>query len=162
MGRPATKAADNIYFKCRKLAALDEPRLESREGAAEMLGIHPTTLADYELGNVKFIPVESVVRMAELYKAPQLKTIYCSTECPIGAGCCLPKEMPRIEFVVLDLLGKLQAGKVEQTKAELVEIAKDGRVDQEEKKRLFSIVEELGELMRDIVSLKMIEAQAGG
>lgn len=36
-------------------------RLYSREGAAELLGISVSTLADYELGNTKVVPVDKVV-----------------------------------------------------------------------------------------------------
>ena len=49
-------------------------RLYSREGAAELLGISVSTLADYELGNTKVVPVDKVVLMADLYNAPELKT----------------------------------------------------------------------------------------
>ena len=58
-------------------------RLYSREGAAELLGISVSTLADYELGNTKVVPVDKVVLMADLYNAPELKTGYCKYECPI-------------------------------------------------------------------------------
>lgn len=58
-------------------------RLYSREGAAELLGISVSTLADYELGNTKVVPVDKVVLMADLYNAPELKTGYCKHECPI-------------------------------------------------------------------------------
>ena len=57
----------NLYFKARKKAAAYNERLYSREGAAELLGISPSTLADYELGNTKVVPVDKVVLMAEMY-----------------------------------------------------------------------------------------------
>ena len=38
MGTNPTKAADNIYCKCRKEAAKYNDRLHSREGAAESPG----------------------------------------------------------------------------------------------------------------------------
>ena len=43
----------NVYFQARKKAAIYNERLYSREGAAELLGISVSTLADYELGNTK-------------------------------------------------------------------------------------------------------------
>ena len=39
MGSNPTKAANNMYCKCRLAAAKYNDKLNSREGAAEMLGI---------------------------------------------------------------------------------------------------------------------------
>lgn len=51
MGRDAAKACENQCFRCRKEAAKHNDKLGSREGAAELLGISVSSLADYELGN---------------------------------------------------------------------------------------------------------------
>ena len=75
MGRGPTKSNENAYFVARKKAAMYNERLYSREGAAELLGISVSTLADYELGNTKVVPVDKVVLMADLYNAPELKKI---------------------------------------------------------------------------------------
>lgn len=48
---------ENVYFECRKRAAIHNERLNSRAGAAEILGISESTLAHYELGITKNIPV---------------------------------------------------------------------------------------------------------
>ena len=56
MGKDSTKGNDNVYFRARKEAAIYNERLFSREGAAELLGISVSTLADYELGNTKVVP----------------------------------------------------------------------------------------------------------
>lgn len=77
MGTNPTKAADNIYCKCRKEAAKYNDKLNSREGAAELLGISASTLADYELGITKIIPADAILRMADLYNAPELRNHYC-------------------------------------------------------------------------------------
>lgn len=79
MGTNPTKAADNIYCKCRKEAAKYNDKLNSREGAAELLGISASTLADYELGITKIIPADAILRMADLYNAPELRNHYCKS-----------------------------------------------------------------------------------
>lgn len=84
MGTNPTKAADNIYCKCRKEAAKYNDKLNSREGAAELLGISASTLADYELGITKIIPADAILRMADLYNAPELRNHYCKYSCPLG------------------------------------------------------------------------------
>lgn len=53
---------ENVYFECRKRAAIHNERLNSRAGAAEILGISESTLAHYELGITKNIPVDTMTR----------------------------------------------------------------------------------------------------
>ena len=81
MGKGPINENTNVYFQARKKAAIYNERLYSREGASELLGISVSTLADYELGNTKIVPVDKVVLMADLYRAPELITGYCMKEC---------------------------------------------------------------------------------
>ena len=74
MGKGPINENNNIYFRARKEAAVYNEKLFSREGAAELLGISVSTLADYELGNTKVVPVDKVVLMSDLYNCPELKT----------------------------------------------------------------------------------------
>lgn len=69
MGRGPTKSNENVYFVARKKAAMYNERLYSREGAAELLGISVSTLADYELGNTKVVPVDRVLwkKLSRIY-----------------------------------------------------------------------------------------------
>ena len=46
----ASREEENVYLHYRKEAAIDLPALSSREGAAELLGISPESLRDYERG----------------------------------------------------------------------------------------------------------------
>lgn len=96
MGTNPTKAAGNIYCQCRKEAAKYNDKLNSREGAAEVLGMSPSTLSDYELGITKIIPAENILRMADVYNAPQLKNHYCKNCCPLGS------DIPEISMDDLD------------------------------------------------------------
>lgn len=68
MGRDATKAAGNPWYQARKKAAEYDDRLCSRESAAEQLGMSVSSLADAELGNTKFMPVDKAVLMADRYQ----------------------------------------------------------------------------------------------
>ena len=95
MGNRPLNGNQNVYFQARKKAAMSNDRLASREGAAEMLGLSPYTLADYELGNTKVVPVDKVVLMADLYNAPELITGYCRYECPIHGYLPLATEIGR-------------------------------------------------------------------
>ena len=67
MGQNPTKAAGNIYCQKRKEAAKFNDKLNSREGASELLGVSQSTLADYELNYTKIVPVDVVLRMSDIY-----------------------------------------------------------------------------------------------
>lgn len=71
------KPYESIYFRCRKQAALYNDKLNSREGAAELLGCSVSSVAGYELGTTKCVPADVVVLMADLYNAPELLNYYC-------------------------------------------------------------------------------------
>lgn len=74
MGRGATKAAGNVYYKARIEAAKWNDRLCSREGAAEALGVSVDTVKNIELGLHKCVPVDLVVLMSDLYNLRQVRT----------------------------------------------------------------------------------------
>ena len=122
MGRGPTKSNENVYFVARKKAAMYNERLYSREGAAELLGISVSTLADYELGNTKVVPVDKVVLMADLYNAPELKTGYCKHECPICSYLPVATEAKGLEGITLRLMKRLDCDELNRIRKELVDI----------------------------------------
>ena len=103
MGRDATKAAGNPWYRARKKAAEYDDRLSSREGAAERLGMSVSSVADAELGLAKCMPVDKAVLMADLYNAPWLLNHYCLNECPIGCRQSISDEVLGIERVTVKL-----------------------------------------------------------
>ena len=64
MAKRATKAAENEFYKARMDAATCNDNLNSREGAAELLGIDRTRLARIELGSLNPYP-EEVLLMSD-------------------------------------------------------------------------------------------------
>ena len=157
MGRGCTKANENLCFRCRKEAALHDDRLSSRERAAEMLGISVSSLADYELGVTKVIPVDKIVLMADLYKAPELKVWYCSNECPIGRGYPMPDTEPTtVESVALRLIRMLRQSEVESVREALIDIMADGVITADETTDLIEILEFVDELIAAAGELKLI------
>ena len=60
-----TKEGKNIYFACREKAAKYNDLLNSRERAAELLGISTSTLANHELGVTKNVPPDTVVMIGD-------------------------------------------------------------------------------------------------
>ena len=131
-------------------------RLYSREGAAELLGISVSTLADYELGNTKVVPVDKVVLMADLYNAPELKTGYCKHECPICSYLPVATEVKGLEWITLRLMKRLDCDELNRIKKELVDITEDGIIDETEKPELKKILAFLDEVAESISELKIV------
>ena len=157
MGRDAIKAGENPCFQCRKEAAKYNDKLNSREGAAEMLGVSVSSLADYELSITKVIPVDKVVLMAELYNAPELKAWYCTTECPIGRSLPMPSaNISTVERTTMRLLKQLRQDEVQDIKDTLIEITADGVISEDEKVDLAEILEYLDELIKAAGELRLI------
>ncbi len=157
MGRDAIRVSENPCFRCRKEAAKYNDKLYSREGAAEMLGVSVSSLADYELGITKVIPVDKIVLMAELYNAPELKAWYCSTECPIGRDFPMPSaDITSVERTTMKLLKQLRQSELQKVKDTLVDITADGVISEDERVDLEGILKYLDELIKAAGELRLI------
>lgn len=156
MGKGPINENSNMYFKARKEAALYNEKLFSREGASEMLGISVSTLADYELGNTKVVPVDKVMLMADLYNCPELKTSYCKNECPIGKEMPLATRVTSVEGIALRLIRELDLDEIKQMKKSLINIAADGFISEDEKPELQGIMIKLNELSVVISETQLI------
>lgn len=151
MGRGPTNENTNMYFQARKKAATYNERLWSREGAAELLGISVSTLADYELGNTKVVPVDKVVLMADLYNAPELITGYCMRECPVHGFLPLATEEKSLEGIALRLLQNFNEDSLKNMRDSLIEITADGKITKDELPALEKIIGQL-EKMAEVIS----------
>lgn len=108
MGRNPIKENQNPYFRARKQAAEWDARLESRERASELIGIAAYTLADYELGNVKRVPADKVLIMADLYNAPWLLSNYCNNN--YGSDHGYPHEKGTPTYYDNNKIGRVATG----------------------------------------------------
>jgi transcriptional regulator with XRE-family HTH domain len=144
MGTNPTKALDNIYCRCRKEAAKYNDKLNSREGAAELLGVSVSSLADYELGNTKVVPVDKVVLMADLYNAPEIKNYYCTNECPIGKDTVPKLEIAELDRLTIKVLSAFRS--IDEIKNKLIDIAADGVISEHEKPELEEVLQALEQI----------------
>lgn len=155
MGKGPINENTNVYFQARKKAAIYNERLYSREGAAELLGISVSTLADYELGNTKVVPVDKVVLMADLYCAPELIAGYCMRECPVHGFLPLATEEKSIQGIALRLLKGFNEDELKAMKADLIEITEDGIISREEIPKLKEILGKLDSMAEVISEMKI-------
>lgn len=160
MANGYTKTNENCYFRARKNASAYNEKLCSREGAAELLDLSVSTLADYELGITKVVPVDKVVKMAELYNCPELKACYCKNECPIGKEYPLATSTQGIEGAALRLLNNLEQEGIKQLATGIMRIALDGIISEDEKPEMEVILKKLDEMALAISEMKLIGVKA--
>lgn len=147
------KENTNVYFLARKKAAVCNERLKSRESTAELLGLHPSTLAGYELG--KAVPEDMVVLMADLYNAPELMTRYCVEECPIHGFLPLATKEEDMQGTTLKLLKDTEHSRLEKMRIDLIDMMSDGQISDAEKISLERIVKDLEMITKDTSALKI-------
>ncbi len=163
MQNECTKQVATCYFSCRKEAAIYNDALSSRAGASEKLNVSESSLRDYETGLTP-VPVDVVVRMADLYGAPELQITYCKNDCPIGKYMCrtVSDEVKGIESITCSLMYHIQGEQVKKAIQTLLRIASDGTVTDREKEELKSVVDILDGASRDINDLRLLLEKRGG
>ncbi len=152
MPRKATKACDNVFYKARIEAASGNDNLNSREGAAELLGIDRTRLARIELGSLSPYP-EEVLVMADAYNAPELCNYFCSQDCPLGKHTIQQVEIAELDRLTIQVLSAFQ--KINPVKDTLLEITADGIISEKEEPKLVEVIEALDLISAHAQSLKL-------
>lgn len=135
----------NIYMEARLSAGM------SRERAAELLYISTRSLADYELGE-RVPPNDVVARMVDLYASPWLAIRHLRAFGQV-ATAIIP-EVSEVPFpvAVLDLLSAIDT--FSASRQDLIQIARDGRVDDLERVRFEDIVDSLGPVIAAAIALR--------
>lgn len=152
MGRRPTKAANNPFCQARLAAGEWNEKFYSKEYAAELLHISAGQLQDYELGITKCIPPDNILRMADIYNAPELRNMYCREMCPLGEDT--PKvEVEDLDRIVIRIISSLR--RIGQTEESLLNIVEDGHITEEKKPELKKVIDHLDELSAIEQNLKI-------
>lgn len=129
----------NLYQRARLSTGLTQER------AAELLGLSPESLKQYEGG--KTVPKdETVAKMVEVYRLPWLALEHAQATDTLGV---MPEVTPRpLPMASIALRNRLQdaTGRLDA----LLRIAEDGVIDEAERPEFDSIVVELRETMAAI------------
>ena len=152
MSRNPTKAADNAFCIARKKAAAFNDRLNSREGAAEALGLDRSRMARIELGSLWPYP-EEVLLMADGYNAPELLNYYCCDVCPIGCRTHQRLEVAELDRLTVKLMAAMRKG--DNIKSMLLDITEDGMIDTDERPQLGQVLAYLDNISRVAAELKL-------
>ncbi len=157
MAQKATKAGDNVYYLARIKAAEYNDQLSGREGAAQVVCIERTRLANIELGNINPYP-EEVNLMANIYNAPSLVNYYCSSQCPLGCGR-VDKLAPRnLESAALKI--ERLTRDIDEIARDISDIAEDGEITKEERLLFDQRTDQLVALKKSIEELILVSQQS--
>lgn len=147
------KTKENPFYIARLEASKYNDKLKSREGAAEALGIHPSTIANYELGTRCTPQPDTVLMMADLYNAPELLYFFCSMECPIGHENMAEVKLQDIDRIAIKTLDSLKD--TESIMHKLIEIVADGKITDDEEVTLQEILNYLERVVQTATELKL-------
>ena len=157
VSRRLVRASTRLLCSCSIAARQEAASTKALSLARSSSGISVSSLADYELGNTKVIPVDKVVLMADIYNAPELMAWYCSSECLIGKSLEMPSpEIASVERTTMKLLKQLRQGDIEQVKEKLIDITADGIISKDEWADLTEILDYLDGLIQAARELKLI------
>ena len=146
MGRQSTKANKNIFQLYREEQGL------TREKASDlMVGVSPSRIEKIENGQEP-TPYD-VVQMADCYKKPDLCNYFCSHRCEIGARYVPEVEVTTLPSIILETVASLN--EIEPLTNRLIQIARDGKISDDEIPDFATISSKLDEISLAIDALNL-------
>ena len=91
--------------------------------------------------------------MAEAYGAPQLTNHYCSSCCPLGKETIPPCELLQIDRLTVKVLSAVRNAAFIQEG--ILDVAEDGKVTREEIPKLEQVSDDLEELEKASMALRL-------
>lgn len=154
MGKQSTRENKTIYQLCR------EERGLTREKASEaMNGVSSSRIEKIEYELQEPTPYD-IMQMADCYNRPDLCNYYCSHKCAIGNRYVPEIEVSELSSIILETIASLN--EINPLTGRLIQIARDGRISDDEIKDFAYISKKLDEVSLAIDSLNLwIDKTAG-
>lgn len=147
MGRLSTKENKTIYQLCREESGL------SREKASELMdGMSTSRIEKIEYETQQPTPFD-IVQMADCYKRPDLCNYYCSHRCEIGDRYVPEIEVSELANIILETIASLN--EINPHTSRLIQIARDGKISDDELHDFAYISSKLDEISLAINSLNL-------
>lgn len=147
MGRRSVKENKTVYQQYREEQGL------TREAASELLEFISADRIEKIEGEKVLARPEEVMKMAEVYRKPELNNYFCTEECPIGKKYVPKVELKDLSQITLEMLATLNA--LDKEKNRLIEITVDGVVSEDEAQDFEAIRKRLDDMSRAISSLSL-------
>lgn len=147
MGKQSTRENKNIYQLCREECGL------TREKASEgMVGISASRIEKIEYELQEPTPYD-IVQMADCYKRPDLCNYFCSHKCTIGDRYVPEVEISELPNIILETIASLD--EINPLTSRLIQIARDGKITDDEIKDFAFISKKLEEVSLAIDALNL-------
>lgn len=147
MGKQSTRENKTIYQLYREECGL------TREKASEcMVGISASRIEKIEYELQEPTPYD-VVQMADCYKRPDLCNYFCSHKCEIGNRYVPEIEVSELPNIILETIASLN--EINPLTGRLIQIARDGKISDDEIKDFAYISKKLDEISLAIDSLNL-------
>lgn len=142
--------SSNIYQTARKAAGL------TQEAAAERLALPVESLRAYETG--QRIPGNDIVaRMCAVYDTQFLGVQHLQLSAALLPVCIQEARPERLELATIKLVNRIIAFANRHRNDQLLAIAEDGLIDEEERPQFLAIAAELDEIIRAALALRYTE-----
>lgn len=147
MGKKSTKSDKTVYQIFREEANL------TREKASELMdGVTASRIEKIEYEQQQPTPYD-IVQMATCYKRPDLCNYFCSNKCEIGLKYVPEVEVSTLPNIIIETIASLND--IEPLTKRLLQIARDGKISDEEIPDFAKISSKLGDISRAISALNL-------
>lgn len=154
MGRQSTRENKNIYQICR-----EEQKLTREKASELMTGMSASRIEKIEYELQEPTPYD-IIQMADCYKRPDLCNYYCSHKCSIGDRYVPEVEISELSNIILETIASLN--EINPLTSRLIQIARDGKITDDEIKDFAFISKKLDEVSLAIDSLNLwVDKTAG-
>ena len=154
MGKQSTRENKTIYQICR-----EEAGLTRSEASKKMTAVSDSKIEKFEYEMQEPTPYD-IIQMADAYGRPALCNYYCSHKCEIGHRYVPEVEVSDLSNIILETIASLN--EINPLTTRLIQIARDGKISDDEIKDFAFISNKLDEISLAIDSLNLwIDKTAG-
>ena len=154
MGKQSTRENKTIYQLCREAAGLTRA-----EASEKMDAVSDSKIEKFEYETQEPTPYD-ILQMADAYKRPDLCNYYCSHNCEIGHRYVPEVEVTDLSNIILETIASLN--EINPLTGRLIQIARDGKISDDEMKDFAYISKKLDEISLAIDSLNLwVDKTAG-
>ena len=144
----------NIYQSARKIAGLTQER------AAELLGLSPRSLADYETGG-RVPPNEVADRMVTVYNSQLLAVQHLRNSTQFARDLLPDIQAMALPEAVLTLVDAVYDFADDRLDRELIDIARDGVISPDERERFDRVIEKIRVITSAAIALAAMPRDDG-
>lgn len=147
MGKQSIRENKNIYQLYRESAGLTRA-----EASEKMTAVSASKIEKFEYETQDPTPYD-IIQMADAYKRPDLCNYFCSHKCEIGHRYVPEVEVSDLSDIILETIASLN--EINPLTTRLIQIARDGKISDDEIKDFAFISKKLDEISLAVDSLNL-------